>query len=159
MKSISHEEMFDLVYHVCFSANFFRGKTQAVKEDLILQACRCGNLYLAYLQSTLNAANRAIEAFGTKLITRRCHQIINYEPKDIENHRVVMLALDLITGLYASPALHRPFFDHRMHIIIIQSCWRAMKEGTEALQATLPLFVVHMFKYVLPSASIEFCEG
>lgn len=149
MDSISHEEVYDLVYHVCFSPNFFRGKSQAAKEDLILQACRCGSLYLGHPASTLNAANRAIESFGTKVIARRCHQIINYEVKGKEGYRVVMLAIDLITGLYSSPAVHRPFFDHRMHIIMIQGCWRAMKEGLEALRLTLPVFVLHMFKYGL----------
>ncbi len=122
---MSRDDILGLVYHVCFNPNYFQGKTQALKEDLTSQACVCTMFDMRSIAArTLcrPAVDRAVNAFGPKCITNRCAQTIGYAAHSCIADGVAFVhASTLTAGLYASPDLCKPFFEHKVHLALLWS--------------------------------------
>lgn len=142
--------MQELVFHICFSSDYFQGKTQAYKEDLITKACLCTKTDLISSDVRKLArpiVDRAIASFGTKRITKLCIEIIEYTTNGfISTDQTYRRALELIGSLYTSPALHKSFFEQKIHVTLLQGYWTVQEYDPEAMFHCAPMLMLHLMR-------------
>lgn len=147
--------MLELVYHICFSPNYFWGKPREYEEQLITQACCCLREDMipptsTELTRTPAVLERAINSFGTKRIAKRCTQIVNLTTRG--RHacgQTFIHGLRLAESLYASSTLNKSFFDQKLHVAIIQGYWHVQKEDSRAMQSCAWFVILYVFRYIL----------
>lgn len=147
MEAIPLEEFLEIVFHNCFDSKFLEEMGQEEQDYRLQQACHCLIPYMAAMYgSTGRAARRAADRFEARNIVARCIQILDYSTFKADGRSALPRPLGLIACIYFAPSLHRPFYEHRLHVIAVQRYWSVLKMHPNDVSYCSTRILEHIFR-------------
>lgn len=120
------------------------------RESILGTVCELLYIYVpSEFEMTRPAAMNAVADYGAKVILKTCLQVIEYNRHAPDARISLGRPLTLLSMIYRAPSLHKRFYEHSLHTIVVCLYWDHLKRDSnwEPGHGNARSLLEHIYRY------------